>query len=700
VKFAPIQQDFSGGELSKRLWGQVASDAYKSGLALSENFLATQQGSIASRSGAKLVNDGKVAPAPGGVAAVCLPVQDGPAGYRDFQVECRKGSTLVRFLDKYGAIPVKLTQDLSPFFENNKDGNDVWTDPVERKLYIRNFDVAVGTPNRAITLDCDVVQLLNGAAGTVQLSFYYAGAGLILQQFNGGVLFQTFGLATGFNSVTFNPADGITLKFSTTLGYGLAAIDVWGMHLVCDSGGGPFYTLNVPGLVVGSEMKVTSFWATTTNGKQTVTSNATIALAASRKSQPVFVIVITGPGMLPVALTWTGKVSSGGFVPIGWGVPTVNYEGIFPDPDNDNKWVFSPPWLTPGAVTALIAYQGRLWLGLNDAYGSIHATKVGYGVLLELNDPLYGAISPPFRLTFSTGFTANKVVSLAGQTIYDFVGPTSVDDIIRVFKNGIELVKTTDWTVVLNADQVVNPGGRVTLVAGAVVGDIVVIWHGLSPAPAGDALDLKVAQPTGGIAWLAELRGLLLGTSHNERVFSAGALAIDPVSGSAFDVEKHTAFGSHIGLPALDLHDKIVFALGGRKRIRVMGQSLNSFGGLLAEDLSLRGEHLLEKKIRSMCQVRTPVPRLVFAFDDGTGAVATFSDDKNTLSWARLTLPAPYDVYHVSSLDVAGYGSELWVTSSRGAIFVIRDLDSAVQVKSRTRIDIPLVDTGAVQSRS
>jgi hypothetical protein len=690
VKFSPIQQDFSMGELSQRLWGQVASDAYKAGLARAANFLPTQQGSIASRAGGQLVNDGKFTPGPAGVGAVLLPIQDGPAG--DFQVECRVGSTLVRFLDKYGAIPVKLTQDLTPFFENNKDGNDVWTDPVERKLYIRNYDVAVGTPNRAITLAADVVQLLNGALGTCQISFYYAGTGLVFEQWNGGAMFQVFAVSPGYNAFTFDPANGITLKFSTVLGYGLAAIDIWGMHLACNQGGGPFYTLNVPGLVVSTGLKHTAFWSTTTAGKQSVTDNTVLASAASRKSQPVFVIIITGPGMLPVALTWTGKPSAGGAGSIiGWGVPTVKYEGIFPDPDNDNKTVFSPPWLTAGAVTALIAYQGRVWFGINDAYGSLHASKVGYGVILELNDPLYGAVCPAFRLTFSSGSTTNIVDSFAGQVNFDFFTKTSADDVIRVFKNGLELTKTTDYTVTLNADQVVNPGGRITLVVGAVIHDKVVVWHGLSPAPAGDALDLKIAQPTGGIAWLAELRGLILGTTHNERVFSSGALAIDPVSGSAFDVEKHTSFGSQLGLPALELHDKIVFALGGRQRIRVMGKNFNTFGGLLASDLSMFGEHLLKAKIRSMCHLRSPVPRLVFAFDDGTGAIATFNDDKNTLAWARFTMGAPYDVFHVSSLDVPGGGSELWVTSSCGAIFVIRELDSAVV--PRTRKVVPVVAT-------
>lgn len=700
MKFAPIQQDFSAGELSERLWGQVASDAYKQGLALAANCLPTQQGSVASRAGGQLLNDGKFTPAPGGSAAVLLPIQDGPTGYGDFQIECRKGSTLIRFLDKFGAIPITggqdLTlpnppalyggQDLTSFFAGLADGDDVWADPVERKLYIRNYDNAVGTPNRSVSLNVDTAQV---GTGQMQVSFYYAGTGLIFEQWNGGAMFQAFVVNPGYNSFQFDTANGITLKWSTTLGYGLAAIDIWGLHVASrNAGAGVNYTLNVPGLVVSTGLRAVAFWSSVTETKQTMVDQTTTPLA--RAPQPIFLVIIVGPGMNPVALTWTARPIQGVTYGIGWNVITVNYEGIWRDPNNDNKWVFTPPWL--GSITAIIAYQGRLWFGLNDAYGSLHATKVGYGVLIGPDAFLIQGTppSPSLRLTFTPGYTSVGMVAQAGQLIFSFVGAATSSDNVRVFKNGVEL-SNTQFTKSINADQNTNPGGSITLGVGAVAGDIVVVWHGLSPAPAGDALDLKIAQPTGGIAWLAEMRGLLLGTTHDERVFSSGALAIDPVSGSAFEVEKHTTFGSDVTLPALTLHDKVVFALGGRQRIRVMGKSFNTFGGLLAEDLSLRGEHLLRAKIRSMCYLKSPVPRLVFAFDDGTGAVATFNDDKNTLSWARFTIGGPYDVYHVSSLDVPGYPTELWVTSSCGAVFVIRDLDSAVV--PRKRKVVPVVPT-------
>ena len=42
----PIQSDFSAGEISKRLQGNVQSQSYQGGLDLIENFEVTPQGSL------------------------------------------------------------------------------------------------------------------------------------------------------------------------------------------------------------------------------------------------------------------------------------------------------------------------------------------------------------------------------------------------------------------------------------------------------------------------------------------------------------------------------------------------------------------------------------------------------------------------------------------------------------------------------
>jgi hypothetical protein len=697
VKFSPIQGDFSAGELTERLWGQTLSDAYKAGLALAANVLPMQQGSAASRAGARLISDhGHLAPAASGSGTVMLPLQDSPLGDAQLEVETNGN---VRFKNRWGVIPWKWNQDLAPFFDTHKVGGDIWTDPAERKLYIRNWDTGVGTPDRHVDIQCDTAALGTTVGGrTARLSFFVAGgfaagvngttgiaAGVIVEQYNAGVLVGAVAADVGGNSPGwwsghFQPLLGTTIRIrhrtfadiGVQPGYNQVAFDIWGMRLCGDWDGGEALTLNVPGLVGSLGMRYTTFWTDTGP-----------VLPAGAGPQRVYIVSLTGPGMRLKLLQWSPTTA---FTP-GWVSVTPIIEGAWLDPANANKWVFGDvqgaPWLQDGTIGPLIAYQGRLWLGLTDSNASLKATSVNYGDFFQFYGLSLGRTIAP-RLQFARGRVEPYQVAAGGQVDFPFINrPVITADVVRVFKNNVELALTTDFTITLNTDQVRQPGGKITLTAGAAGGDIIIVWTYSSVPGAADAIDVSLAQPTGKFSWLADLRGLVLGAGRGELVFTSGVLAIDPVNGSSFDIEKHGSYGSAALIQAVGVADKIAFVLPGRKRIRLMGKSFNTFGGLLAQDLSLVGEHLLKKGVRSMTFLRSPVPRFVFGFDDGTGAIATFNDDKNTLAWARLSLPAPYDIYCVSALDTSDYGPELWVTSSNGASFVFTDLESQSQPRVR-----------------
>jgi hypothetical protein len=215
-------------------------------------------------------------------------------------------------------------------------------------------------------------------------------------------------------------------------------------------------------------------------------------------------------------------------------------------------------------------------------------------------------------------------------------------------------------------------------------------WVKSNPAgavTASDPLDLTISRPSGAVAWLEELRGLLLGAVRGERVFSAGPLAIDPVTGQDFELTKYSTHGSDKNVPCLAVQDKIIFVNPGRKRVRSMGQSITTNGGLVADDISTLGEHLLAAGVRTMCYLRAPVSRIVFGFDDGTGAIATL-DSKMNLSWCRFTLPSPYDIYSVSATDT-DFGTELYVSTSTGDTLVMLDVDSKVAPHKWSTINPP-----------
>lgn len=181
-----------------------------------------------------------------------------------------------------------------------------------------------------------------------------------------------------------------------------------------------------------------------------------------------------------------------------------------------------------------------------------------------------------------------------------------------------------------------------------------------------DPLNLTLASPTGDIAWLNILRGLMLGTTRNEKLFSQEvALVIDPATGQDFQADYESSLGADPALNALDVNDKVLFAQRGRQILRMANISITTSGGLVAEDVGVTGEHLTEARIRSMCFLKSPVQRVVFGFDDGTGAVMSLIG--KGVAWSRFTIPSVYGgIYSVAALE-SNNGSELFVGTENGA---------------------------------
>lgn len=201
-------------------------------------------------------------------------------------------------------------------------------------------------------------------------------------------------------------------------------------------------------------------------------------------------------------------------------------------------------------------------------------------------------------------------------------------------------------------------------------------------AQATDPLNLTLASPTGGIAYLSVLRGLMLGTSRGEKLFSQNTpLSVDSASGQSFSLDDESNVGADLSLPALEINDKVLFVQRGRKVIRWAGLNIYTNGGLVAEDIGALGEHLLLPRVRALCYLKTPVPRVVFAMDDGTGAVMTIKSGNTGFSWARFTLPAMFGgIYSLASLE-GEYGSELWVGTENGMTLWWDSLESDIETK-------------------
>lgn len=195
-----------------------------------------------------------------------------------------------------------------------------------------------------------------------------------------------------------------------------------------------------------------------------------------------------------------------------------------------------------------------------------------------------------------------------------------------------------------------------------------------------DPLNLTLASPTGNVSWLNVLRGLMLGTTHNEKLFDQSIpLVIDPATGQDFQTNYESNQGADTALPALDVNDKVLFAQKGRQILRLANISITTSGGLIADDVGVNGEHLTEARVRTMCFLKSPVQRVVLGFDDGSGAVMTLVG-KN-VAWSRLTLPATFGgIYSTCALDT-DRGSELFVGTENGVTLHWTSFESKIVPK-------------------
>lgn len=205
-------------------------------------------------------------------------------------------------------------------------------------------------------------------------------------------------------------------------------------------------------------------------------------------------------------------------------------------------------------------------------------------------------------------------------------------------------------------------------------GDVIVFS---TVVEATDPLNLTLATPSGSISWLKVLRGLALGTTRVEKRFPQGeTIALDPATGGSPAVDDESNLGSATLLDAVTVNDRILFAQTGRKTLRMAGISITTDGGLVAEDVGVAGEHLTAKRIRSMCFLKSPVQRVVMAFDDGTAAFMTLGPHE---AFSRLTIPAQFEgVYNVAALNPADGDSQLWVGTENGCTLFMETTESDI----------------------
>lgn len=721
MKFNFLQGDFSSGELSPRAQGHADSDSYKAGLRLAANFAPTRAGSVASRAGLEFLLagiDGHT------LAASNLPVQHIPVlngPYGDFVLEV--SPTGLRIVDKNGVLQPWNFPPTSEFLQfTEQDGAFAFGDAGERKVYLRSdagtgvrsyyLSKGSGAQNALIpSASLPYVALPAGTNNTWTLSGLIAGDAIvahIVQATPGNfqdIAISLPGAGGGRFAITFHPnIGGAEEDFYIQLksGAGTTSTVLWGLKL----------TKNAAVEVQDTTLVILppSF-----GGVRAAPTQERVRAAAFWAFGDFWVAFAGGAGnkYSSFAMRWDS-------------VAAVWTFGTLPCTATSLSRI-------QGANTIAV-YQDRLWYGINQPtqFGPrqqqrICASAVGFGaawgyapqagstgasgnnilfqfiVETETTFVLAHAASVPYKFPCLSpnAELIVKVTNVIRRSAQDFLAAGHTFDYQTARPSGFQILAhqsgfiaslLADFIPVNGtqlADQASSPGGSIyfnpAVGAGIVVDSVVSVTR---VSLAADPLDLNLASPEGQIAWLNVLRGLMAGTTRGEKRFADGvALAIDPATGSSLDLRDESSLGGDIALPAINVNEFVLFAQRGRKVLRMAGLNISSNGGLVSEDVGIAGEHLTKNRIRSMCFLKTPVQRVVFAFDDGTGAVMTLVNRGAGLSrqtipaFSRFTIPACFGgIYNVASMD-GDDDSELWIGTENGLTLRARTFESDIVVK-------------------
>jgi hypothetical protein len=711
LKFSFLQGDFSAGELSGRAQGHVDSEAYKAGLRLAANCAPTRTGSVASRAGLKFFVEAQDLHA-GGAANLPvqhIPIHDGP--YGDFIIEVSPYG--LRLMDKFGVQPMNFKPSSQFLQFTVQDGLFAYADAPTGTVYLRSLATS-GVRSYYLTKGSGALNAIVpgelfgdtplGSTNVWRLSGKIAGDGVTAHIVYSAAVFP---LTANIDIPIVPAADG---TFSVTF-------DTGGIT-VGQPYGNDFYIQ----LKTGAGDSATTLWdLKLTKADALVKTSVDTTAATILGTTPLALLTFNGVGVAPsqerirAAAFW----ADGDFWVAFAGGPNNAYAGFCLrwhfDPENQGSihtyttgWTFGTLPCTPNSLAQIVgantvvSFQDRIWYGLNLANGKrvIRASGVGYGKMWGVFAQAGSAESRhstivPGQWLFQFIVETETFVAAAAQRVFNYHFPAD-NPASQLLVHVQEALRSEseDWTVVGHtfdyeaaphggftiSDQTAIPGGSISFNpaggTGINDGDTVKISR---EVVATDPLDLSLASPQGKIAWMNVLRGLMLGTSRNEKKFSSGALSIDPATGSTFDLDDESSHGADPALNAVEVNDRVLFVQRGRKVLRLAGISITSDGGLVSEDIGAIGEHLTAARVRSLCYLKSPVPRAVFAFDDGTGAVMTLVG--KSVAFSRLTIPACFGgLYSVASLDT-DEDSELWVGTENGVTLRARTFESDIVVK-------------------
>lgn len=163
------------------------------------------------------------------------------------------------------------------------------------------------------------------------------------------------------------------------------------------------------------------------------------------------------------------------------------------------------------------------------------------------------------------------------------------------------------------------------------------------------------------IRWLAPARDLLIGTPGGEFRMGAGdpGKALTPVS---VLVRRETAHGAAL-LQPIRAGSAILFVQRAQRKIRELGYSFE-IDGYVAPDLTLLAEHMTQPGIADMAYQQEPDGIVWTALQDGTLAGMTYQRAQDVVAWHRHTTDGQVERLAVIP-DAASLHDQLWLCVRR-----------------------------------
>jgi hypothetical protein len=648
--FFPIQEDFSAGEISSRLFGKTNSPIYKKGVAFSENWLHLPQGPIRLRSGSRFLAS---AYENGPIRLIPFNLAYG----QDYCLELGPG--YCRVLSQAGVVQEEGPENV---INGNFNGQTPWVTHVsgievsyafnastQQCVFTTYPDTPYQTPNGHggyIThfppppIAPYIKQTLPVAAGTYNFSFGLgvgAAVTVTVTDITSSTIVYTF---TGSNttelaSVVVPGSAGVIIEFAGAAGLYSTTWIVQGPISFRETGGGPALITGLPW---------TAAMLPFIQYAQDVSQGLFLVHPQMEPYQIQYDTLTGAFTAAPVAFLPATFAPVGPQAPIGTGTATLTISGV-PTQSVDAILTIvqdaASLAASPGPRYIISLDGGATYLGGVTPGGLIPGFGISASGVVNLQNT-------GLTLTFSNGTFVNGDTYLFSST-----GPPPTDwttgnypSVVEIWQSRLWLGGTPDAPATIWGSRTFN------------------YYDFTTDAVPTEASPFNLTESTkGALQWIRGKQAMLVGTDLHEDIIVSADTVI-----SALDAQllRESAFGS-CDIQALDLGDQVVYASRDFTKIRALNFNFDT-QAWLAHDLTYNSREITQPGVTNFCYQRDPDNTIFSVISDGTMRMCTYDRLAEALAWSRYTTNG---FIYSAIVTVDPTGGTLWTAVNRFGVTYI-----------------------------